>query len=525
LKISEAKITKPRQSNSKRSKRSKRQRGTRKSSTVKLREGLLWKKLDWFQKEAVEFAILKRSCALYMEQGTGKTWVSFGIIEQLLSDESEGLIVGLLANIETTWLDQFTELFPQVNITQDWEEYKKLPKPKLLLCHYEYLVKHQDKLARKTWSWIICDESQRLKNRSSNASRAMRKLRYRSDHKYVLSGTPDDGDPTHYWAQFRFFQPDVFGDVWAEFDHEYLLETGYMGYKRKFNPKKISQFEKKIQPWILVITNEVLGLKEPRHVRVPVEMPEFVREKYDMMEEHLVIDLKEQILAAQLPVTKTVKLQQLASGFIYDEERVAHRLSNFRTRRLRPLLERHRNEQVVVFCKYVPEMDSIAKCCKRMGLRYAFIRGGRKYKKIRPQVQRDFMDGKYDVVIVQIRSGVGIDLYSAAVAIFYSTGHSSIDFQQSKARVYRRGQTRQVVYYYLIVKKSIDEDIQLALKEKRSVSKTLLKRMKTRLKGVKPDGKSESESNRNEKRRIRRPVPGRSARHRTRVRPREAAQR
>jgi SNF2 family DNA or RNA helicase len=317
----------------------------------------------------------------------------------------------------------------------------------------------------------------------------MRKLRYQSDHKIVLSGTPDDGDPAHYWGQFRFFAPDVFGDRWGDFDSEYLLETGYMGYKRKFDLRKTDKFHSMISPWILVITNEVLNLKEPRHVRVPIEMPRHLRKKYDQMENHLVVELRDQILAAQLPVTKTVKLQQLASGFIYDEERNTHRISNFRTRRLEPIFEKHSKEPMVIFCKYIPEMRSIASLCKRKGLRYAYIRGGSKFKKQRPQVQRDFQDGKYDVVICQIRSGVGIDLYKSHVAIFYSTGHSSIDFQQSKARVYRRGQEEQVVYYYLVVKNSVDEDIQLALKDKRSVSKSLLERMKARLNRRKTNGK------------------------------------
>lgn len=517
-------------SNSKPLKKSKPPEATQQWSSLEKKGKQLWPKLDWFQKEAVAFAIHKQSCALYMEQGTGKTWVSFGIVEQLLTPESEGLIVGLLQNLETTWLDQFTKLFPQVNVTRDWEVYKKLPKPKLLLCHYEYLVKHVDKLARKTWSWIIVDESQRIKNRSTSSSRAMRKLRYKSDHKYVLSGTPDDGDYTHYWAQFRFFAPEVFGDSWAEFDNDYLLPTGYMGYKRKFDPRKVAKFEKKIQPWVLVVSNEVLDLKEPRHVRIAVDMPAHVRKKYDQMEEHLVVELKDQILAAQLPVTKTVKLQQLVSGFIYDEEHNVHRISGFRTRRCESLLEKHRGDPVVIFCKYVPEMRSLASLCRRMKLSYAFIRGGRKFKKIRPQVQRDFQAGKYDVVICQIRSGIGIDLYKSHVAIFYSTGHSSIDFQQSKARVYRRGQTEEVVYYYIVVKNSIDEDIQLALKEKRSVSKSILRRMQTRLKRRQPDGyedegkaRSDDEGSRRRRTEVRRERPGRGARHRTRVRSRETA--
>lgn len=451
-------------------------------------------RLDWFQKEAVEFAIRTKCCALYMEQGTGKTWVSFGILEKLMAPDLEGLVVGLLNNLETTWWDNLRELFPQLNVTRDWEEYKKLPKPKLLLCHYEYLVKHDTKLARRQWSFIIVDESQRLKNRSSQSSRAIRKLRHQSPYKIILSGTPDDGDPIHYWAQFRFIAPEVFGDVWSDFDEEYLKPTGYMGYKRMMRPAMRPAFEKAIRPHVLVVTNEVLKLEEPKHVRLFVKMPPELREHYDTMEDHLVVALKDQILTAQLPVTKTVKLQQLSSGFIYDEEHKAHRISNFKTAALKRVIDRHESEQIVVFCKFLPEIMSIRRFLRRRGKTVAVIKGGAKHKKHRPQIQRDFQAGGYDVAICQIRSGVGIDLFSASVAVFYSTGHSSIDFQQSKARIYRRGQTRRVTYYYLMAKNSIDEDIQLALKEKRSVSKTILERMKTRLTKGKSHGTTESES-------------------------------
>lgn len=479
-------MTRPKKQASYSSKPSKRLRqptDTRRLSEASRKPRSIYERLDWFQAEAVDFAIKRGSCALYMEQGTGKTWVSFGLVEKLLSPDFEGLVIGLLNNLETTWLDKISVEFPHLNVTRDWEEYKKLPKPKLLLCYYEYLVKHIKKLARRRWTMILVDESQRIKNRASHASRAMRQLRYQSDHKFVLSGTPDDGDPIHYWAQFRFFAPDVFGDVWSDFDETYLLPTGYMGYKRKFDTRKKKKFDKLIAPWIKVVGNEVLNLKPPKHVRVMIEMPDHVRKRYDLMEAHLVFELKDEILAAQLPVTKTVKLQQIVSGFIYDDEHVAHRFSSFRLRRLMSVLERHPNEQKVIFCKYVPEMEAVEKLCTKMGLRVATLRGGRKHKKLKPQLQRDFQAGKYDVAIVQIRSGVGIDLYQAQIAIFYSTGHSSIDFQQAKARVYRRGQQGQVVYYYLVVKNSIDEDIQLALKEKRSVSKSILKRLKTRLTG------------------------------------------
>lgn len=416
----------------------------------------------------------------------------------------------MLANLETTWWDQATKLFPQLNITRDWEAYKKLPAPKLLLCHYEYLVKHKDKLKKKKWSWVIVDESQRIKNRSSAASRAMRQLRNASDHKIVLSGTPDDGDLTHYWAQFRFFAPQVFGDRWGDFDAEYLIPTGWMGKKRKFDTRKLAKFNKLIEPWIKVVTNDVLNLKPPKNVRVMMDMPDHLRERYELMEDHLVVELADEILAAQLPITKTVKLQQICSGFVYDEEHNVHRFSTYRTRYCQDIMQRHLKEQMVIFCKYLPEIASLEKLCGRMGLSVAILRGGRKYKKLRPQLQRDFQDGKYDVAIVQLRSGVGIDLYKAHIAIFYSTGHSSIDFQQSKARVYRRGQTEQVVYYYLVAKNSVDEDIQLALKQKRSVSRSVLTRMQTRLKRKIHHGQTRKSSPGSPRRREEKADPARS---------------
>lgn len=446
---------------------------------------MLYEKLEPYQKIAVEFATSRRSAAIFMKQGTGKTWVSFGVIERIDNEleNYQGFIVSLLANLETTWLDGFKQNFPHLNVASDWETFKKLPKPRWLVIHYEYFIKIIKRLINQSWEVGIIDESQRLKNRSSVASRAAARFKD-VFHRIILSGTPDDGNPIHYWAQFRYFAPQVFGKRWKDFDEEFLLPTGYKGYKRKLNPLKAKEFYDLVSPYTHYVGTEVLKLKKPRHIRVPLEAPLRVWRYYNEMEEEFLTQLEEEeiVITAKLAITKAVKLQQIASGFIIDEEGDAHRFSGYRIKKLRKILKLHPNEPVVIFCKYIEELEWIELMLKSRNHKVAVIRGGTKYKRNRAQTLRDFQLGKYDYIICQIRTGSGgIDLFYSKVAIFYSIGYSSIDFQQAQARVYRWGQKGRVVYYYFYLKNSIDEDIYYAIYKKGSVSKTIRRHIRRKL--------------------------------------------
>ena len=63
---------------------------------------------------------------------------------------------------------------------------------------------------------------------------------------------------------------------------------------------------------------------------------------------------------------------------------------------------------------------------------------------------------------------------SFTVAVYYSLDFSYANYEQSRARIRRIGQTKRGVYIHLVCKDTIDEKVMAALKQKADVSKLLV---------------------------------------------------
>ena len=438
--------------------------------------------LDPLQKDAVEIGVGQRSVGYFLEQGTGKTWVCGALIEQVIDEaiDFEAYLVVPLSNIETTWEKFLRERLPQLNWTRDWEEYKKLPYPRLFLMHWEAFTKKRQvsKLVRRKWAFGAFDESQRLKDRGSLSSRRAKQMRHCTYRKALLSGTPDDGNEMHYWAQFRYLAPFIFGTDWVAFDDEYLKPTGFMGYKRKFKKPKLKKFIRLIKPWCVYVSLEdSTGRPKPDIRRIRITMKGDQRRLYDELETTMLI--KELDILTQFQMTKVMKLHQICGGHLIDEEYV-YDIGRAKQRAAIRIIDKE-SLPIIVFCRFTEEIESLANTLRRRDYIVDTIQGSN--RKTRNSVQRRFQEGRTDILVCQIRTGgVGIDLFRSHVAVIYSTTYSRIDFDQAMARINRRGQTYEdpVRVYFLMCKDSVDEVINIAIIEKRSVSKTVRTYLKRR---------------------------------------------
>lgn len=458
----------------------------------------LYEKLDSTQKRAVRLAIANKSAAIFFEQGVGKTHPALAVIEILAEEDPKfcGAFVVPLTNIETTWYALIKAELPQINVTADWNQFKKLPFPKLYVVHYESLPKVDKKISKYKWTFFGFDESQRLKARGSRQSRIAGRIRD-VEYRVILSGTPIDESPIDLWAQFRFVRPQLFGNdkgAWKRFDESYLKPTGYMGYQRKFRDDiALKKFLDKIKPFIIrVDAADVLNLPPCEEVMRGVEMWGKQKRLYNQMERDCVIKLiaeakvkKRKRVSAGLKITQMIKLQQICGGFVIDDDGETHTFRSVKLDELDDLITSGTAElPMVIFCKYKEELNRAEALVKSLGLRYGLVTGkvrDKKFKKARTEVINKFQSGQLDVVICQTRTGgVGVDFYMARSGIFYSTTFSYIDFEQCKKRIHRRGQKNPTKLFFIYVKDSIDEDIYLTLLSKRSVNKSIFNPMKRR---------------------------------------------
>ena len=74
------------------------------------------------------------------------------------------------------------------------------------------------------------------------------------------------------------------------------------------------------------------------------------------------------------------------------------------------------------------------------------------------------MSNKNNVVLIQVDSGgAGLNIQQAPIAIWYSYPNSYINYEQSKWRNYRAGQTQKTLHYQLHVTNTIDDKMKKSL--------------------------------------------------------------
>lgn len=421
-------------------------------------QGLL-EKLDKFQLEAFNKAMKLGSACIFGDTGFGKTRVATAIMMELYAKGKikNALICGPKSALQV-WPRELSLFTCPIKVT--YLNYEKTPS----------LV--GTKL--KKYDLIIADESHRLKNRNSIQSKILWKLGKLSDYRLALSGTPQGNSVEDYFAQFRFVDPDIFGENFKQFAQVFLSPCGWMNKKWKINSQKSELFNSILHEYSYRITKEeALDLPPIKTHMVPFELTRDASEAYyDMLEEHI-LEINDKEIDATLAITLVGKLQQICSGFIYGEE--LHIFNSLD--KITKLLEILPQEKVVIFCKYEAEIQLLREVLKNR--RILLYTGETKNKQIWEEFQNT---NKYDVFLANLKTGgTGLNLQSACKLIFFSTGYSYLDFYQARDRIYRRGQTKPVDIYCLYAKDTVEESIYKVLNKKGKSAKAVLDDYRQRL--------------------------------------------
>lgn len=472
------------------------------------------KQLRPHQVSGLRAALSTDGFAALFAQRTGKTWVTGAVLEAERSLSLDVLLVGPLTNLESTWLKFFTEKLPHYMVFRELDEYIAYQKAFekswghrdhcVLLMNYEAVTPLLKKLRRIKWDRIIYDEAQRLKNRSSRSSRDAGLLSASGKRRLALTGTPMDLDPKDMWAIMRFVAPGVFGTVWKDFAEDFLEEPilnrkirgiiakqkemlRYQIAKRKapMKAEKVKEYAERCSSNVMRISKEDAGI-EPANIHiVEFDLKPQEEKAYRQLEKTMILKTHGKTIKAPLKVVQIGKLQQVTGGHIKDEEGEVHRIGDTKQRKLRKMIEKkvEPGTPFVVFCKYVHEVHLIARMLRRRGYGriaelWGKVKDGKLDKK-RTNMILGFQRGEYDGMVCQQRTGgVGVDLYTARIAFVYSMGHSFIDYDQMISRLDFLEQTSTADFYVLAVRWSIDTDIVVCHKKKRSISEQFYGRLK-----------------------------------------------
>lgn len=469
---------------------------------------MLLRELRDYQEEAVAKALPHPGFAFFMEQRTGKCLTTLALVDKR---KPPILFIVTKKRGVKVWKKEV-----KLSLKFDW-------KCKVIIVYFQELHKY-----RKHWReyfrkhgadiFIVCDESHTIKRRGSQPARTVRYLGSQAAYRLALTGTPlqprfrtkrrgkqinateglEDA-----WSQFDFIDPSIFGSQ-EQFENTYLKMGGFrkfqvVGYRNK---KRFYELFHRYSYRRLLREVQAQGKRTIIHrVKVRFDLSAKSAKVYDSMDRRMYADVNGKRITIPMLVARTQKLQQITGGFIIDKERErVHRVGGEKLRALGTTLQgifsQGHGEKVVICAKFIPEIRAITDLVSRMGLSHQVIAGG----------EEEHDEFKVDVTILQIQSGVAIDLAEANSFIFYSSGQDFIDYEQARFRVLSFDK-RRVTFYYLLANDTIDELVYEAQTKKKSLSTLVLEYYRRKYEHVDRTRGS---------RRIHQPVGNRHARRRRR---------
>jgi SNF2 family DNA or RNA helicase len=113
----------------------------------------------------------------------------------------------------------------------------------VVVMSYGTMRNDVDVLQEYKFNCVVLDESQAIKNPSSQTSRAL--LKIQSRNKIALTGTPIENTLLDIWSQMNFLNPGLLGS-YSYFEKEFIrpIEKGS-------NPQKTEELRKLIDPFVL----------------------------------------------------------------------------------------------------------------------------------------------------------------------------------------------------------------------------------------------------------------------------------
>lgn len=447
------------------------------------------------QKIAFNFAIEKletNGCAaLLMDMGLGKSLTSIAIAGALaLEDKIEKLLVVCPTSIISVWQEEFKKFADyDYNIesltgsTMDKRKQKLVSLSfkrglKVAVVNYEATWRMEKELLFYKPDMIICDESQKIKNPSANQSKTLHRLGIKAKYKMILTGTPVQNTPMDVFSQWKFLDPYIFGLSFYAFRNRYAVMGGYYNHQI-IRYKNMDELTSKAHSIAYRITKEeALDLPEQVFLNRYCELEPIARRTYDKVAKESYAELLGGEITATNVLTKLMRLSQIAGGHVKDDRGRMQVISKAKINELKDIMDEIiicNKKKLVVFARFIPEIESIKKLAEEMQIQFTYITGKIKIEDRGEMYGKFQTDENIKLFIAQIQTaGLGITLTAADTAVFYSLDFNYANYSQAISRTHRIGQKNLCTYINLISTETVDEKIIKALENKQDIAKNIV---------------------------------------------------
>lgn len=343
----------------------------------------------------------------------------------------------------------------------------------LVLTSYGIIRIDIDMLKDFYFNYIILDESQAIKNPTSNISKAVTQLNAR--HRLILTGTPLENSTLDLWSQMSFINPGLLGTE-RFFRNEFLMPI-----EKKNDELKMQRLYAIIKPFIMRRHKSQVATELPEKVEniQYCQMNAEQEKEYEEAKSYFRNKILEQMDDKSMPKSQLIllqgltKLRQIANhpkmvnpeykGGSGKLEDVLHRMET-------AIGERHK---ILIFSQFVKHLGILKDYLDEAGIKYAYLDGSTKNRK--SQVELFQQDKQIQVFLISLKAGgLGLNLTAADYVFILDPWWNPAIEAQAVDRAHRIGQEQKVFTYKFITKNTVEEKILALQRNKKRLADELI---------------------------------------------------
>lgn len=346
---------------------------------------------------------------------------------------------------------------------------------------YDHILKVFAELVENRNTMLTCDESVMIKNHSSAMTAGAQTLAKLSKYVRILTGKPLVQGPQDYYSQLRTIGA-LDGRNFYAFRNKFCIRGGFQG-KQIVGVKNEGQLNDLIRTWGFPAERRdwLPGTMEPDYEIRNLKMTPIQAEAYKEFDEEFSLLVNDEMITADQAITKAIKLQQIGSGFIYDEDKKVHQLIPFeeleKTRDLLDLIDNEIHTKIIVIALFRPTITNLLRAigerrCATLVGQMAPGEGEVQKKRFNEDPECRVMLGQFKAIKYG-HTLMGNNEIPCLDTIYFENSYSLDDRSQTEERNQGEGQVAQthIIDY---VTCSMDRKIAKALQRKEDIGTTIL---------------------------------------------------
>lgn len=406
---------------------------------------------------------LELGALLADDMGLGKTVQTIAVLPR-------GSLIFAPTSVLPNWQKELARFRPELKVCLYHGSQRSFdPEADVLLSSYGLLRQDQELFTGRTWSAVVLDEAQAIKNPESKVALAAQELK--AQFRVALSGTPVENRLDDLWSLFAFLNPGLLGGR-KDFRERWSrpIEEGQEAVAQRLRQT--------LKPFVLRrLKQEVAPELPPRIEKILYcELSESERQLYEAIfassRQDLVAKLEAGASVFEALETLLRMRQACCHPALIPQQSAAHsaKLTLLLETLSTALAEGHK---ALVFSQWTSLLDLLEGELKAAGLDFLRLDGS---TLDRQAVVERFQDEKGPpLLIMSLKAGgVGLNLTRADHVFILDPWWNPAAADQAADRAHRIGQDRPVMIHPLVALGTIEEKIMELQQRKRALAAAAL---------------------------------------------------